>query len=125
MAGTFGPMASDAFQRAADRARKVLKPGDRLTLGSSCGGSTQTVTFSHWSDGLGLPDPNSDTFSSRTLDDLSPWNITKVNGKAVTFRDPAGIAVVQADNARFEQERALLHAAQVQRRRRLMRIVGE
>lgn len=125
MSRVFGPAASAAFQRAADRARLVLKPGDRITLGSSCGGGRQTVTFSHWSDGWGLPKADGKSFSSRTLDDLSPWNIVKVNGEAISFRDAEGVAMVEANNKRFDQESELAHAARVQQRRRSMRAVED
>lgn len=116
MSGVFGPNASAAFARAAERAKKVLIPGDRVTLGSKCTGGCQTVTFAYFSNHLGVPGNNGTTFSSRSLDDLSPWNITKVNGKPVTFRDEPGQIAVDGDIARFGAER-------VQRRRKSFRLL--
>lgn len=104
----FGPNASAAFVRSAERARLVLKPGDRLSMASACGGRAQTVTFSHW---------YGNTISSRSVDDLSAWNIAKVNGVPTCFQDEHGIAAVKADTDRFAAER-------VQRRRSQFQIVG-
>jgi hypothetical protein len=119
-----GTGAVEAFKRAAARARLVLKAGDRVTLGSSCGGGKQTVTFAHFSDHRGMPDPNGRMFSSRSLDDLSPWNIVKVNGKPVSFRDPDGEAAVEQDTRRRGNERQHFHASVVQARRASFRVVG-
>lgn len=60
---------------ATERAKKVLKPGDRLCV-SRCGGSQPTVTFVEW-DGLWI--------RSRTLDDIAASNILRLNGKPVDF----------------------------------------
>lgn len=122
MAGSFGPAASAAFKRSADRAREVLKPGDRVTLGSKCGGGSQTVTFSHWG-WLELPIPDFSYFSARTIDELHPWNITKVNGQPVSFRDPEGEAFVHANHRQHDEERRLQGAARIQARRRALRVV--
>ena len=103
-----------AFKRAAERAKATLRPGDRIAL-YGCGGGCSTVTFRCWTDGWGNPDPDSDSFSSISLDDLSPWNIVKVNGALVSFRDAAGEQAVTADNA-------LRCATSVQRRRGMMRL---
>lgn len=110
----FSDAGRAAFQRCADRAKKVLKPGDRVLVGG-CGGSRSTVTFRAWTNGWGEPDPDSNSFSSISVDDLSPWNITKVNGVATSFRDPEGEEAVARDNA---PRRAM----SVQRRRSMMRL---
>ena len=115
MSGVFGPNASAAFARASERARAVLKPGDRVTLGSSCGSGVTTVTFANWGY-VGHPVPDHAYFAGRTIDDLHPWNITKVNGQPVNFRDDRGETEVGGDRCQF-------HAERVQRRRRAMRVV--
>lgn len=121
--GTFGGRAAAAFQRAADRARQVLEPGDRLLMCSACGGRGQTVTFVGWVDYRGQPDPLGTMFASKTLDDLSPWNIAKRNGVPVSFRDDHGEAAVAADQERFTREAAQNRAIVIQNRRRTIRAV--
>lgn len=71
-------------QRAAERARAVLKPGDRLLV-KTCGNSRGTsVTMKGWSPYF------PDFIASRTMDEdeLHPINVLKVNGKPVSFADP-------------------------------------
>jgi len=115
VSGVFGANASAAFARASERARAVLKPGDRVTLSSSCGSGVTTVTFANWGH-VGHPVPGHAYFAGRTVDDLHPWNITKVNGQPVSFRDDRGQREVSSNQAQFRAER-------VQRRRRAMRII--
>jgi len=70
--------------RAAERARQVLKPGDRLLV-AVCGNCRGvTVTMTGWS--ADFPD----FIASKTLDadELHPINIRKVNGTPVSFADP-------------------------------------
>lgn len=66
------------YKRAADRARAVLKYGDRITV-TSCPGSKRWAIFDHW-DGQWV--------CSKTRDDFSAFNISKINGVPVNFRDP-------------------------------------
>lgn len=53
----------------------ALKPGDRLRI-QRCGPTFVTVTFRDWDGGW---------ICSRTLYDISPVNVLKVNGKPVDF----------------------------------------
>ncbi len=70
-----------AFKRAADRARVVLQPGDRITF-TSCPGTKRWGIFEGW---------ERDWIRTRTLDDVSASTITKVNGRLISFRDPADL----------------------------------
>lgn len=70
-----------AFKRAADRARAVLQPGDRITF-TSCPGTKRWGIFEGW---------ERDWIRTRTLDDVSASTISKVNGRPVSFRDPADL----------------------------------
>lgn len=106
----FGPNASAAFSRSVDRARKVLKSGDRVRVDKT------TVTFAHWG-WLEQPDATCDYFAGRSVDELHPYNITAVNGRPVSFRDPRGEAEVAADISMFR-------AVKVQRRRQAFRLIG-
>ncbi len=69
-----------AHARAARQARQILKPGDRLFIGT-CGSRGVTVTMTGWSDQF------EGFLTSKTLDgdELHPINIRKVNGKPVNF----------------------------------------
>ncbi len=73
------------------------------------------MTFANWGY-VGHSVPDHTYFAGRTVDDLHPWNITKVNGQPVNFRDDRGQREVSSNQAQFRAER-------VQRRRRAMRIV--
>lgn len=66
------------LRRAVERARQTLKPGDRLTV-TRCGGLTVTVTFERWDGGW---------ICSKTLADIAPSHIIKLNGTPVSFEDP-------------------------------------
>lgn len=109
MSGIFGPNASAAFARASERARKVLKAGDRVRIDGS------TVTFMHWG-WRDRPEATCNYFAAKTVDELHPWNITKVNGQTVSFRDERGETEVGLDKKRFGAER-------VQRLRGSIRLV--
>ena len=69
------------YARSVARAKAVLKPGDRVRL-RICGGGQATYIFDHWGEGAG------GWFVSRSgTDDLHPYNVTRVNGVATSFRD--------------------------------------
>lgn len=70
-----------ALKRAADRARAVLQPGDRITF-TSCPGTKRWGIFEGW---------ERDWIRTRTLDDVSASTISKVNGRAISFHDPADL----------------------------------
>lgn len=76
-----------ALRRAEERARAALKPGDRLYV-ERCGGIRATVKFVGFCDYLGRPDPQGRCIQSKTLDDLHAWNVLRVNGVPMSFRDP-------------------------------------
>lgn len=78
------PVPQEAYRQAAARAKTILKPGDRVRV-QSCAG-IQTYTFKGWT---GPRDEWLDTASGY---DLHPFNISKVNGQAVSFRDHAAQA---------------------------------
>lgn len=61
--------------RATERAKVVLKPGDKLRV-QRCGPSYTTVRFTEW-DGIWA--------CSRTMSDIHAVNIMKVNGTPVDF----------------------------------------
>ena len=62
-------------KRAGDRAREVLKVGDRLRV-ARCAGTFINVTMTGW-DGHWI--------TSRMYNDIAPVNVVKVNGKPVDF----------------------------------------
>jgi len=72
-----------AWQRATERARATLVPGDRLHV-RRCGGGNAVVTFT----GFDLFSPNWICCASRN--DISAQSIYKVNGEEVSFADPPG-----------------------------------
>lgn len=75
--------------RAADRARAVLKPGDRIRV-TRCGGASPTYTFDGWASWL-TPEyagrPPRWMQSKSGIDDLSPFCVLAVNGVPTSFRD--------------------------------------
>lgn len=60
---------------ATDRARDVLKPGDRLYV-IRCGGSKSTITMTGW---------DGNWITCRSRDDIAAVNVLRVNGKPVAF----------------------------------------
>lgn len=64
--------------RATERAKAVLRPGDRLVV-TSCPGTKRWVRFIGW-DGSWIV--------TATRDDFSAINISKVNGVPTSFADP-------------------------------------
>jgi hypothetical protein len=109
--------AVDAFHRAAERARPILKAGDRVFI-DGCGGARSTVTFIEWVNYKGEPDLGGDLFRSASCDELHPWNIHKVNKVPMTFRDEDGEKLV----ALGQGERRALAA---QRNRKGFHVIGD
>lgn len=64
-------------RRATERAKLVLKPGDRITF-TRCPGTKRWGIFVGW-DGAWI--------ETKTLCDVAAYNISKINGVPVTFRD--------------------------------------
>ena len=71
----------DRFRRAGDRAKKVLKVGDRLQVEYGCSERLINVTMTGWEVGW---------ICCRTYNDISPRWVRKVNGQPVNFDDPEG-----------------------------------
>lgn len=86
MARALWPHEVSRNKRAVRRAKAILKPGDRLYVGT-CGNRGVTVTMVGWS--TNFPD----FIASKSLDgdELHPINVRKVNGIAVSFDDPASV----------------------------------
>lgn len=63
--------------RAVERAKAVLKEGDRIRA-TRCGGGSPTFTFVGW-EGRWI--------TSRTRDDISPMCVIAVNGVPTSFDD--------------------------------------
>jgi len=70
-------------KRATERARAVLRPGDRLLV-KCCGGSKSTVTMLGWQE-----PPLEDWIYSKCSDEIHAMHIVKVNGVRMTFGDPS------------------------------------
>ncbi len=68
-----------AAKRATDRARGILKPGDQLYF-TRCGGLRSRAIMTGW---------DGDWICSKNLSDIHAHHILRVNGKPVSFRDPA------------------------------------
>lgn len=67
------------YCEAEERARKKLRPGDRIVF-TSCPGTKRHGVFQGW---------YGRTICIRTRDDISPRSINKVNGYPVDFTKPA------------------------------------
>jgi hypothetical protein len=64
------------FKRAAEAAKLVLKPGDRLRVNRS-GGTHVTITFHGW---------NGNWIRGKTdIEEVSPCGVDLVNGRPVDF----------------------------------------
>lgn len=72
--------------RAVVRAREVLQPGDKLSVGT-CGGRVSNVTMVGWSESF----PGFITSKTLVDDELHPINVRKVNGVPTSFADPQEI----------------------------------
>lgn len=68
--------SQERFLRAAARAKKVLRPGDRLRL-TKCPGTKRTITFAGW-DGPWI-------VSKSGIDDNAPSSVDMLNGQPVDF----------------------------------------
>ncbi len=73
---------------ATERAKKVLKPGDRV-LRRICGGARGTFRFTHWDGRL---------ICGKTVSDCHAMHIYRVNGKDVDFSNGGVDHIVQAIN---------------------------
>lgn len=68
------------YKRSVERAKAVLKQGDKVRVGTCEGRST--YTFWTWDE------HHPDFFISKSgIDELHPYNITRVNGAPTSFRD--------------------------------------
>lgn len=67
------------FEAAAVRAKKVLKPGDRIRV-SKCPGTKRWITFAGW-DGYWI-------VSKSGIDDYAASTIDMMNGEPVSFTEP-------------------------------------
>lgn len=73
-----------ASKRATERARAVLKPGDKIRA-VGCGGTVATYRFIGFDTKMdGTP---SDWIRSRTRDDIHASHIIRLNGVPTSFRD--------------------------------------
>lgn len=74
-----------AYRNAAARAKEVLKKGDRVGMIAHGSDRIVTYTFAGWD----RTSPGEDFFVSQTgLEELHPFNIVRLNGRAVSFRNP-------------------------------------
>ncbi|WP_312145217.1 hypothetical protein [Brevundimonas sp.] len=73
-----------ASRRATDRARAVLKPGDKIRA-TGCGGTVATYRFICF--GTKTDGTPSDWICSRTRDDIHASHIIRLNGVPTSFRD--------------------------------------
>lgn len=82
MARALWPHEVSRNKRAVQRAKAILRPGDKLSV-MGCGGRLVTVTMVGWSESF------PDFIASKTLvdDELHPINVRKVNGRPVDFGD--------------------------------------
>lgn len=67
------------FRQAAENAKKVLKPGDRIRV-AKCPGGKRVITFAGWSGPW--------IVSKSGIDDYAPYCVDRVNGKPVDFSVP-------------------------------------
>ena len=64
-------------RKATERAKKVLKPGDKIRS-RRCPGRLVTYRFSHW-DGSWI-------VSASGIDDIAAVNIDRLNGQPISFK---------------------------------------
>ncbi|WP_374650287.1 hypothetical protein [Rhizorhabdus sp.] len=83
-------------KRAVERARAVLKVGDRLAV-SRCGGRVINVKMTGW---------DGDWICSAKHNDLAAICVEKLNGQPVSFRDPAKEEERSQSDLRWFQHRA-------------------
>lgn len=83
---TLPALTVDHYKRASERAKPVLNPGDKVYMIShgADGNGRATYVFDRWDD----QSPGGDFFVSRSgIDELHPFNIERINGAPVNFRD--------------------------------------
>ena len=66
----------EQYRKATERAKKVLKPGDKIRC-SRCGGIRATYRFSRW-DGSSI-------VSASGISDLTAMGIDRLNGLPISF----------------------------------------
>lgn len=66
------------YARCVARAKSLLRRGDKVRL-SICGGGQATYVFECW-DGEWM-------LSKSGVNELHPYNVVRLNGKAISFRD--------------------------------------
>lgn len=69
------PEQIEQARRATARAKKVIKPGDRISR-TMCGGRKGTFVFTHW---------ENDWMCGKSVTDCHAQNVYRVNGKLVSF----------------------------------------
>jgi len=74
------------LRRAEERARAVLKPGDIICV-TVCMGLKRRYVFDGW-DGRWL-------VSRSGINDIHAFNVYKLNGKPISFRDPLQTAAAE------------------------------
>lgn len=84
------------IERIEQRAREVLKPGDRVRA-TRCGGRKITVTMTGW-DGHWI--------TSAKHCDIAPCAIDRVNGQPMTFIDDADRPIFDTPPPQIEDRRA-------------------
>lgn len=77
--GRMSPDQIAASQRATDRAKALLKPGDRLQVEYGCSNRIINVTMTGW-EGVWI--------CCRSYNDIHAHHVRKVNGVPISFRDP-------------------------------------
>ncbi|MBO9380293.1 hypothetical protein GG804_26360 [Sphingomonas histidinilytica] len=105
-----------AGKRATERARAVLKPGDRLLV-TKCGGGKGTVTFQGW---------DKDWIVTPSRNDVHASHILKVNGKPASFLDdtdqPDWVRTLERRLSEAQRDAALQRALADQRLNELRRL---
>ncbi|USN14863.1 hypothetical protein PAPPERLAPAPP_04940 [Brevundimonas phage vB_BpoS-Papperlapapp] len=89
---TLPALTVDHYGRAAERAKPVLKRGDKVYMiaHGADGNGFATYTFDHWDE----HSPGGDFFVSKSgIDELHPFNIARLNGATISFRDEGHVAV--------------------------------
>ncbi|USN15426.1 hypothetical protein KIKIMORA_02800 [Brevundimonas phage vB_BpoS-Kikimora] len=66
------------YGRSVTRAKALLRRGDKVRL-TICGGGEATYVFDCW-DGEWM-------ISKSGIDELHPYNVVRLNGKPLSFRD--------------------------------------
>lgn len=83
--------------RATERARALLKPGDRIRC-TGCGGKVATYKFIAWDRSRVTDEPNSWIISA-SRDDLHASHIIRLNGQPHSFRDDPSAHLADPSNS--------------------------